>query len=346
MSRLNELKKEYPELNISFFDLLVRMDPTKSYKYLALLCKLFSQRFDVDIEYPFSSKEERSKMILEIHSTLISRGISTNGLSEPEIITIYRLADFWNHDVYTTIGDFIYYNEHNKISNKDVTSYSHISELRSSVSLAVMKELDREMENQVIKEHEDDKWVVVRPLTFQASIKYGASTRWCTTYQKEKQYFERYWRQGVLVYFINKQTGYKFAGFKSVEDRDLSFWNAEDQRIDFLSVEIDDYLFPIVKRIFSSDKTNKNLSSNEIQEQVHKECLPDVKEEIILVQPENTPYHREVMERIAGEVAEYFNDEPNETLVQAAREYNQIVETETGTPVIPIRRMNATIEPH
>ena len=56
------------------------------------------------------------------------------------------------------------------------------------------------------KEYEDDKWVIVRPLTFASSVKYGASTRWCTTYQAEKQYFERYWRQGILIYFINKTT--------------------------------------------------------------------------------------------------------------------------------------------
>ena len=77
-----------------------------------------------------------------------------------------------------------------------------------------------------------------------------------------------------MVYFINKQTGYKFAGYKSLKDGDeLSFWNAEDSRVDYLNVEADDYLFPIVRKIFKSTSTNKNLSSDEIQEQVHTECL-------------------------------------------------------------------------
>jgi hypothetical protein len=161
----------------------------------------------------------------------------------------------------------------NQIENKDVTSYSTIDELRSAVTLASIKELTKELEGQVIKEYEDNKWLVVRPLTFQSSSKYGASTRWCTTYQKEKQYFEKYWQYGILVYFINKTTGYKFAGYKSLKDgNELSFWNAEDQRIDYLYVDADEYLFPIVRRILSSDKTNKELCSTEIQNQVMSEC--------------------------------------------------------------------------
>ena len=76
-----------------------------------------------------------------------------------------------------------------------------------------------------------------------------------------------------MVYFINKVTGYKFAGYKSLRDGDeLSFWNAEDRRIDYLDVDADDYLFPIVRRILSSNKTNKELCSTEIQNQVMSEC--------------------------------------------------------------------------
>jgi hypothetical protein len=37
-------------------------------------------------------------------------------------------------------------------------------------------------------------------------------------------------------------------------------------------VEADDYLFPIVRRILNSNKTNKELCSTEIQNQVMSEC--------------------------------------------------------------------------
>jgi hypothetical protein len=76
-----------------------------------------------------------------------------------------------------------------------------------------------------------------------------------------------------LCYFINKKSGYKFAGYKSLNDKEMSFWNADDTRIDFLDVNIEDYMFPNVKKIYSSQYTNKNLCPNEIQEQVHLECI-------------------------------------------------------------------------
>ena len=45
MSRIDELKKEYPELNITIFDIFKRMDNSKSYKYTALMCKIFSEKY-------------------------------------------------------------------------------------------------------------------------------------------------------------------------------------------------------------------------------------------------------------------------------------------------------------
>jgi len=271
MSRLNELKKQYPELNISIFDMMTRMDISKSYKYLPLMCKIFGKRFNTKQLW---AKEDHLESILLNQSNLISRGISTDGLTDNQVYVINTFLDHYNSDTFTTITEFMEYMDNGQIENTDVTSYKDIDDIRGAVTLAVMKELQKGLEGQVIKEFEDDKWVIVRPLTFSASIKYGASTRWCTTYQREKQYFEKYWRKGILVYFINKQTGYKFAGYKGIyDDNEMSFWNAEDSRVDYLYVDADDYLFPIVKKIFKSEQSNKNLCSDEIQKQVFDECI-------------------------------------------------------------------------
>jgi hypothetical protein len=181
------------------------------------------------------------------------------------------------------------YMDKGHIENTDVTSYKDIESVRGAITLASMKELTKDLEGQVIKEFEDEKWVILRPLTFSASAKYGASTRWCTTYQREKNYFEKYWRKGILVYFINKKTGYKFAGYKGLSgDTEFSFWNSEDTRVDYLDVEADDYLFPIVRKIFKSNSTNKNLCSDEIQQQVHKECIDQYGKIMAIEFDENT----------------------------------------------------------
>jgi hypothetical protein len=272
MSRLDELKKQYPELNVSLFDIMVRMDQSKSYKYVPLMCKIFGKRFSVKEMY---SKNELAQISLDFQSNMMSRGISTDGLTDNQMYFIRNLCDNFNDETYHTLIEFMEHMENGRIEKNDVTSYKNIDDLRSAITLASMKEWNKELEGQVIKEYEDDKWVILRPLTFSASMKYGASTKWCTTYKKEKQYFEKYWRQGVLVYFINKVTGYKFAGFKDLDNKnEMSFWNPEDLRIDYLEIDVDDYLFPIVKKIFKSELSNKNLCSEEIQEQVHEECIP------------------------------------------------------------------------
>jgi hypothetical protein len=233
------------------------------------------------------------------------------------------MMDRFNSETFTTLRDFIYYMDKNQIENKDVTSYSSIDDMRGAVTLASIKEFSKEMANQVIKEYEDETWIAVRPLTFSASAKYGAGTRWCTTYQREKNYFERYWRQGILVYFINKKTGYKFAGFKSLQDKEMSFWNSDDSRIDYLDVEIENYMFSNVKTIFSSKSTNKNLCSDEIQDQVHKECIPEY--ELKLAEP------TEQIEVREGEVTmEEQPDEPVQALREAAQRY---VRNMTAVPV-------------
>ena len=272
MSRLDELKKQYPELNVTMFDMMARLDASKSYKYLPLMCKIFGSRFNPKKLW---GKNDYSGGMLEIQSMLINKGISTDGLNDGEMYYMANyFAEHFSTDTYSTLKEFMDYMDKGHIENKDVSTYKDLEDIRGAVTLASMKELTKDLEGQVIKEYEDERWVVVRPLTFSASAKYGASTRWCTTYQKEKNYFEKYWRRGILVYFINKQTGYKFAGYKGIDgDSEFSFWNAEDSRTDYLEVEADDYLFPIVRKIFKSEQTNKNLCSDEIQEQVHTECL-------------------------------------------------------------------------
>lgn len=272
MSRLDELKKQYPELNVTVFDMMTRLDSSKSYKYLSLLCKIFGTKFNPK---SFWNKEDYSVGMLEIQAILMNKGISTDGLNDGQMYYMANyVAEHFSTDTYNTMKEFMDYMDKGQIENKDVSTYKDIDDVRGAVTLASMKELTKELEGQVIKEYEDEKWVAVRPLTFSASVKYGASTRWCTTYKKEKEYFEKYWRKGILVYFINKQTGYKFAGYKEIEhNNELSFWNAEDSRIDYVEVNADDYLFPIVRKIFKSELTNKNLCSDEIQEQVHTECL-------------------------------------------------------------------------
>lgn len=326
MSRIDELKKQFPELNITMFDLFKRIDTSNTYKYFPILCKILGVRFNIKHNYG-NGRERLNDAKLDLHSSLLDKGISTDNLTDNELFALYNLTDYLVTDHLTTIKDFIRYMDKNLIENKDVTSYSTIDDLRAGITLASMKEFNKDLEGQVIKEFEDEKWLVVRPLTFQASSKYGATTRWCTTYKKDKHYFKKYWEKGILVYFINKQSGYKFAGYKGLKnDDDFSFWNSEDSRVDYLNIEADDYLYSIVKQIFKSNKTNKDLCSEEVSNQVIKECNDDVKrlrsepqvEEIEVNAPR---YMGEAMMGMEEQIREEIDRDVVRQLREVAREH-------------------------
>lgn len=303
MSRLTELKKQYPELNISIIDILRRMDPTESYKYLPLLCKIFSEKFKHG-----RSRRELQETLERYQSHLENRGVDFQNLALKELMAISEFGSIFYEENFMVSKEFIQMSEKNLLENKDITSYSGLEDMRQAISLASIKELNKALENEVHKEYEDEKWVCVRPLSFASSQKYGATTKWCTTYVAEKQYFERYWRRGILVYFINKQTGYKFAGFKALDDEEgISFWSQTDQRVDFLDLEIDDYMFPLCRKIFSSKDTNKNLCSAELQEQVHAECLD------IMEKQACEPYPIYVNQADVVPIRQLFVEEPTTT---------------------------------
>lgn len=285
MSRIIELKKQYPELNLTMFDLFERIDTTKTYKYFPLMCILFSSRWKFE-----TLDSNRGDFISEIKNRLESKGIKITNEKDTLVHAIFNLTDHYSDDMFLTTKEFIERMENNKIQNKDLSTYNSLENLRTAITLSSIKEIERGLEKQVIKEFEDDTWLVVRPLTFQASSKYGANTRWCTTYSKEKEYFAKYWRRGILVYFINKLNGFKFAGYKSlIGEPELSFWDPTDQRVDYLQLDVDDYLFSITKKIFSSTESNRDLCDLETSIQVEKECTREFEDAVNYLFPEDDP---------------------------------------------------------
>jgi hypothetical protein len=274
------------------------MDSTKTNKYLPLMCKLLSSRFQVNKLW--NKRDEESEMN-HIKERMDLMGLNYNGMSNNELYSYYCLADYFNHEDMRLLSSFQKYNERGLIPNNDVTSYQNFEQIMSSVGLASLKEDEKELRSQIIREHDDETWLALRPLTFGASSKYGAATKWCTTYQNDKQYFERYWKRGILVYFINKITGLKFAVFKALDgDRELSFWNAADQRVDFLELDIDDYMFPIIKQILKSEETNRDLSSTKIRTQVRQECARSMEKS--LVQEDRYEVERPMMEEAIPQI--------------------------------------------
>jgi hypothetical protein len=132
----------------------------------------------------------------------------------------------------------------------------------AAMGVAEMKSEEKELETQVIKIHEDVEWLLIRPLTFKSSCKYGANTKWCTTTEHNQEYYNKYAKRGVLVYCINKKTGYKVAAFYSLDknEPEFSYWNQKDTRIDSTDSNLPLELIGFIRDYVKDPKVKSNTA--------------------------------------------------------------------------------------
>jgi hypothetical protein len=174
---------------------------------------------------------------------------------------------FFNEEDLKNFRRFAEYNERGLITQNDLTKYKSLEDVIQQLNIAEIKVDSKGLENEIVKVFEDDEWLLVRPLTYLASKKYGSNTKWCTTQSDNPEYFLKYTKKGVLIYCINKVTGYKVASFYSLEknDPEFSFWNQKDAKIDSLDSELTDELRKIIQTVSkgSDAKTNRFLLSDD-----------------------------------------------------------------------------------
>jgi hypothetical protein len=292
MSRFDDLKKQYPHLNMSLLDVFNKLDPTTTYKYVPLFCKILGKRFNLK-EVVDANGYEYTARLEDLLGKLQQCGISSDGMTSNEIFVVCYFLDWFSENDMDILKNFISHMEQGLIENKDVTSYKDIASIQMATSLANLKSTEKEMEGQIQKDFEDDTWLIVRPLTFEASLKYGYGTKWCTTMERNKEHFARYWRQGIVAYIINKKNGVKYALYKDLfSSKELSFWDMVDDRRDFLELEIDSYLIPIIKNIIKDKKTNKDLCGDELAKMVEKSCMGNLRD-ISEIRHDEEPYYAE-----------------------------------------------------
>jgi len=274
MSRIDELKKQHKDLALNDLDLMKMAMPDQAIKYVEVLAKLAKSKYK-EIAIAHDGEDNLRTACL---SALAGWGIDYNYLETLETPVLWML---WNR-METLLGQsnfklfikFANLNERGLISNNDVTSYKSFNELEQAVSLAEMKLIDKELEKQIIKVYEDDEWLLLKPLSLEASMKYGASTKWCTT-MDNGTHFARYSKWGILIYCLNKKTGYKFASFKNLDrdrDTEFSFWNPIDHKIDPLdTMEIPTEILDVIrKEVHNNVIPNKDLMSKELQDKIYK----------------------------------------------------------------------------
>ena len=233
MSRIDELKKQHPNYSLSTIDIFKMISPGQTNKYIEMLIKL-----DKNTEYDYPG-DHRARLIEEMTGNW---GLDYNYLETFDLETLIFLVHSVNSLMQGKISLFTKFaslNERKLINNNDVTTYSTWDEIVQAVALAELKLIDKETAKQIKKIYEDDEWISLRPLSLEASMKYGANTKWCTT-TESGMYYARYASRGILIYNINKKTGYKVACFKNLSpehDNEFSWWDVTDKRIEALESE-------------------------------------------------------------------------------------------------------------
>jgi hypothetical protein len=130
------------------------------------------------------------------------------------------------------------------IDNKDIYAkdYTSLSLLRKTIIRAeeIKDEKTFIRDEHVIVLHETDDYLLLSPLTHRGSLKYGAGTKWCTAGRNDTSTFQRYLRNGLLTYIIDKtgkrQTNYgKFALYheytNSAFSGEVLVYNANDSDV-------------------------------------------------------------------------------------------------------------------
>ena len=117
-------------------------------------------------------------------------------------------------------------------SPKNIDSYPDYRTLKRVVEAAeesvTRKQTEKKAKSGVDKLYEDDRWLLVKPNTYEGSCYYGSSTKWCTSSKDAPQHFETYSKTGNLYYIIDKS---KDVGdfFKIALHKD---WNGEEKWYD------------------------------------------------------------------------------------------------------------------
>jgi hypothetical protein len=259
MSKARDLKTN-PENNINMFDLFSLFVPDAKSKYTEVLFRLLKKTPNID--------EHKKEIIERLCDEFKIPVDKTKPIPTLQLVFFYRLIEsMFNFSDLKTFQKFCEYNERGLVKQNDLSKYSSFDDISNSVSLAEMTATNKDMEKQIVVILDNEEWLVLKPLTFASSKKYGANTKWCTTQHDNPEYFMKYSKRGVLIYTINKKTGYKVATFYSLDknEPEYSWWNQKDTRIDSLEAEVTNELRIMIHDIckHKNAKTNRFLLTDE-----------------------------------------------------------------------------------
>jgi len=169
--RKENAKEKYEIVPEEVFDIFVEADPSGNHKYIDWLMK--------------SWQKDKCK-----------HGWGCNRTNEAR--TLMKDIEYFHNNTH-------------KYDQSDINNFPTIYELGQRTIDARIKLTKGELKKQANKLYDTGRYLVVEPESHGASCYYGAGTQWCTTMKTNPGYFNQYFRNSSLFYFINKKTGKKRA---------------------------------------------------------------------------------------------------------------------------------------
>ena len=213
-----------------FIDRVLNVDPTR-YKYVDYIAKKL-EKIIPELAGPNGGLNvQQGEALQDLFGTIIPWfHANVNRIKEDDIWkaeTAFR-EDMNNEYVVPNIEGIAR-------SPKDINQYENpqfIKKLMNTIDARkTQREIEREIKTQADKIYEDNDVLVVRPKSHAASCYYGANTKWCTTQTGNPGYFEKYFRDGNLYYFLNKKTNDKLALYRNENERQTEVYNSQDRNI-------------------------------------------------------------------------------------------------------------------
>jgi len=278
-------KEQNPWANINIIDIICELLPKGYSKYLPLVIKEYKKK---SIESVNKYRDDYN-YYRENYSKIAPNSDSSVEIDFFTLSTKHHLAglinEFVDYDVFNKHNE---HHKNNRLENPDISSYGGIDELVRQVTIADIKYLDNETKKAVHIMFEDDIWMVLKPLTFDSSLKYGASTKWCTSSRNNPGHYYRYSKGGGLYYIINKKTFTKTGVQTEYHNGkvSISLYDEEDDRVDSAVAGVDANIIHLILDDTNKFKTNLEFIKSNYPEfyELHVNWREDEKEIMVEIE--------------------------------------------------------------
>lgn len=233
MSRLNRIKEQYKELDVSLIDILDKCDPSGNRKYLDFMLRmLLSEVGDCD------------NMLRNIANLLIG----------DENITI--LEEFHEHCL------------ENRIKKSDIGSYNDWYSLYEVVDEANEIKKRNEAEKKIKRVYDENGWMVLIPLSLESAQAYGSGTKWCIT---QPEHWRTYHVDYKLIFIIDKNANKKYAVSVDVKyGDDIKGWLADDTEINPILLDIPTEVMTVLINEIKIRESNYMLMGGDKKEETKR----------------------------------------------------------------------------